>query len=257
MTYTPRSRPTAPCDGEVSPASSEHPHAQRGVGYDALDNGFRSCGDPRELQRICDRLGPGAVKSFFWRWQRRLPSPLTAANLRAGYVYDLAFRQFEVSDTRVFDRPQAGRAFFEGLIRDHLDLGRPDQVALIFDRRITRRTPGTFRTKVITNGVDPQLSIYYRSSGLKQYFKEGRALRTETVICDTRDFGSGRRVCAENWQALWAVGDSANRRLWDAEAAAAHPAPDVATFLQVTRPTNDEGLYARGCASATPGSSRC
>jgi hypothetical protein len=145
--------------------------AKRGIDYEALDNGFRSCEDPRQLQRICDRLGPGAVKQYFWRWQRRLPSPFTTANLRDGYVYDLAFRQFEVSDTRVFTRPQAGRAFFEGLIRDHLDLGRPDQVALIFNRRITRQTPGTFRTKVITKGVDPQVSIYYRSSRLKQYFK--------------------------------------------------------------------------------------
>ena len=38
--------------------------------------------------------------------------------------------------------------------------------------------PGSFRTKVITKGVDPQLTIYYKSSRLKQYFKEGRALRT-------------------------------------------------------------------------------
>jgi hypothetical protein len=67
----------------------------------------------------------GAVKSFFWRWLHRLPSPFTVADMRAGYTYDLAFRQFEVSDTRVFDRPAAGRAFFEGVIRDHLDVGRP------------------------------------------------------------------------------------------------------------------------------------
>lgn len=111
-----------------------------GIGYQALDNGFRSCEDPKALQRICDRLGPGALKSYFWRWQRRLPTPFTTADLRAGYVYDIAFRQLEVSDTRVFDRPQAGRSFFEGVIRDHLDLGCPDQVALIFERRITRST---------------------------------------------------------------------------------------------------------------------
>jgi hypothetical protein len=223
-----------------------------GVGYVSLDNGFRSCENPQDLQRVCDRLGPGAVKNFMWRWQRRLPSPFTRADLRAGYVYDIAFRQFEMSDTRVFDRPQAGRAFFEGVIRDHLDLGRPDQVAVIFDRRVNRCTPGAFRTKVITKGVDPQLSIYYKSSRLKQYFKEGRALRTETVICDTRDFGIGRRVCAENFHALRAVGESANRRLCDAEAAAAHPAPDVATFLQVTRPTIDEGHYAPGLRFGEP-----
>ncbi len=152
-----------------------------GISYEALDNGFRSCEDPRALQRICDRVGPGAVKSFFWRWVHRLPSPFTRSDLRAGYTYELAFRQFELSDTRVFDRPPAGRAFFEGVIRDHLDIGRPDQVALLFDRRISRRTPGAFRTKVVTAGVDPQLSCYYRSSRLKQYWKEHRALRTETV----------------------------------------------------------------------------
>jgi hypothetical protein len=116
------------------------------------------------------------------------------------------------------------------MIRDHLDLGRPDQIALVFDRRVTRSTPGTFRTQVITRGVDPTLCCYYKSSRIKQYFKEGRALRTETVICDTHDFRVGRRVCAENWYALRAVSESANRCLCDAEAADARPAPDVATF---------------------------
>ena len=135
-----------------------------GIGYTALDNGFRDCEDPTALQRICDRLGPGAVKSFFWRWLRRLPSPFTTADLRAGYTYELAFRQFEISDTRVFDRPAAGRAYFEQVIRDHLDVGRPDQVALVFNRRINTKTPGTFRTRVVTRGVDSQLNCYYKAS---------------------------------------------------------------------------------------------
>src|SRR5205085_1190105 len=82
-----------------------------GIPYEALDNGFRWCADPAALQRICNRLGPNAVHTFFWRWFHRLPSPFTHDDLQAGYDYDLAFRQFEVSDTRVFDRPQTGRAF--------------------------------------------------------------------------------------------------------------------------------------------------
>jgi len=218
-----------------------------GIGYEALDNGFRSCDDPTRLQRICDRLGSGAVHSFFWRWCHRLPSPFTRSDLRHGYTYQLAFRQFEVSDTRVFDRPQAGRTFFEGLIRDHLDVGRPDQVAIIFDRRINSCTPGTFRTKVITRGVDPQLCCYYRSARLKQYFKEHRALRTELVISDTRDFGIGRRVTAENWKALRAVGEAANRRLCDAQASDAVPAPDVVTFAHVTCTSDTpDGLHVPG-----------
>src|SRR5438477_3513418 len=126
-------------------------------------------------------------------------------------------------------------------------MGRPDEIALIFHRRVSCRTPGRFRTRVVTRGVDPTLCCYYKSSRIKQYFKEGRALRTETVICNTDDFRIGRRVCAKNWYALRAVGESANQRLCDAEAADAQPAPDVATFCQVTRPSiNDAGRYAAG-----------
>jgi hypothetical protein len=221
--------------------------AKAGIGFTALDNGFRACEDPTRLQRICDRLGSGAVRSFFWRWCRRLPSPFTDADRRAGYGYELAFRQFEVSDTRLFDRPAAGRAFFEGVIRDHLDIGRPSQVALIFDRQIKVSTPGRFRTEVITRGVDPQVNCYYKSSRIKQYFKGHRALRTETVICDTRDFGIGRRVNSDNWKALRAVGDHANQRLCDAQASDARPAPDVAAFAAVVGPsTTADGHHAPG-----------
>jgi hypothetical protein len=222
------------------------------VPFQALDNGFLSCADPVFLQKRCDQLGSGAVRDFFWRWYWRLPSPFTKKDLDAGYVYDLAFRQFEVSDTVIFDRPQAGRAWFEGVIRDHLDIGRPDQIALIFQRRVSRRTPGPFRTRVITKGVEPILTCYYRSSRLKQYFKEGRGLRTEMVACDTRDFGIGRRVCAKNWNALRAVGESANRRLCDAEAQDAMPAPDVVTLQHVTRPSTQDGLYAPGLRFGDP-----
>ena len=157
------------------------------------------------LQKICDRLGPSAVQSFFARWSRRLPSPFTEADVHAGYGYQMAFRQFEISDTCVLDRPQAGRMWLEGVIRDYLDVGRPDQIGLIFHRRVNSRTPGRFRTRVINRGVDPTLCCYYKSSRIKQYFKEGRALRTETVICDTGDFSIGRRVCTQNWNALRAL----------------------------------------------------
>ncbi len=95
--------------------------------------------------------------------------PLTREDVRLDDVNELAFRQFEISDTRAFDRPAAGRSFFEQVIRDHLDVGRPESVSLIFDRRISSRTPGTWRTKVITKGVDPQVNCYYRSSRIKQY----------------------------------------------------------------------------------------
>ena len=46
---------------------------------------------------------------------------------------------------------------------------------------------------------------------IKQYYKEGRALRTETVINDTYDFAVGRRL--RNLEDLKKIGFTANRRL--------------------------------------------
>jgi hypothetical protein len=97
------------------------------------------------------------------------------------------------------------------------------------------------------------LSCTYKSCRLKQYFKLGVALRTEVVFGDTYDFGIGRRVCAMNWTALRAVGDSANQRLCDAEAQTAQPAPDVVTLTHVTRPsTTTDGLHAPALAFGDP-----
>lgn len=52
-----------------------------------------------------------------------------------------------------------GRLFFEAAIRENLDLGRPEQVQLIFERRITQATPSRFRTRIITDGVTPALHV--------------------------------------------------------------------------------------------------
>jgi hypothetical protein len=115
----------------------------------------------------------------------------------------------------VLDRPNSGRVFFEEVIRENLDLGRPDQVQLIFERKLIRRTPGRCRTRVITQGVIPSLYVDYKKTRIKQYHKEGRALRTETTINNTYDFGVGRAL--KNLPALKAIGFAANRRLLEVQ----------------------------------------
>ena len=105
--------------------------------------------------------------------------------------------------------------FFEDVIRENLDLGRPDQVSLIFNKRINRRTHSRFRTRVITDGVTPSLHVDYKHSRIKQYHQQSRALRTETTINDTRDFGVGRRL--HNLPALRQIGFQANGRLFDVQ----------------------------------------
>src|SRR5205814_10426856 len=131
------------------------------------------------------------IDAVFRKWLRRIPHPFLPAHRAAGYRYQLSILQAEFALTQVLDRPLTGRCFFEEVIRENLDLGRPDQMQLIFNRRVTRRTPGRFRTRVLTNGVTPSLHVDYKTSRLKQYHKEGRALRTETTINNPRDFSCG------------------------------------------------------------------
>lgn len=188
---------------------------RQGIPFTALDNGFLTCADPAALQAICDRLGEADIQACFDRWFPQLPLPLTLQDQAAGFGYSLSILQLEVSRTQVFDRPQRGREFFEEVLRDHLDLGRPDRLQLLFDRRITRRTPSRFSTRIITQGVVPSLHLEYKRCHIKQYFKGGRALRTETTFNDTYDFGVGRGL--RNLSYLRTLGQRINARLLQAE----------------------------------------
>ena len=227
--------------------------AQHGIGFRPLDNGFASCENAEALAEICGSLSAADVRAFFDRWQAALPSPFTDEDRRRGYSYDLAFRQLEISDTRVFDRPAAGRAWFEATIPDQLTLGRPDQAAVIFGRRVTRQTPGRFHTKVFNRGVEAAIQIHFRASKVKQYFKEGRALRTETTVNDTRDFGVGRLLTDANWQALIQIGHDINQRLLNHQLDACACAPDATLLERVVLPsTTDDGLPAPGLRFGDP-----
>jgi hypothetical protein len=220
--------------------------AKAGIGFTALDNGFANCADPARLQRICDRLSVSKIDALLRKWLRVLPHPFTPADRAAGYRYDLSILQAEFSLTQMLDRPLSGRVLFEEIIRENLDLGRPDKVGLIFDRQIRRRgkrpTPGRWRTRVLTEGVTPSLHVDFKHSKIKQYQKEGRALRTETTINDTGDFGIGRRLC--NLPALRQVGNTANRRLLDVERLPSDPAIGAEAFSALNTPTVVDGQRA-------------
>src|SRR5438552_3302188 len=166
-----------------------------GIAFTELSNGFAACADPQALQRICDRLGPGTINVFVQRWLARLPVPFTQADQDAGYWWETSMRQVEIARTIVFDAPRHARGFFEALIMDNLDLGRPHNVEIIFGRRIRRDTLGTFRTAVDrrdNGGV--LLNVFYRHSRIKQYLKDGRAMRIETVVNTPRDLGCQARL---------------------------------------------------------------
>jgi hypothetical protein len=223
---------------------------KRGIAFEPLDNGIRSCADPKALQEICDGLSEAKIDRLLRKWLAKLPHPFPRADRRAGYRYELSILQTEFSLTQVLDEPVVGRIFFEEVIRENLDIGRPGQVQLIFNRRVSRRTPGRFRTRVITEGVVPSLHVDYKRTRIKQYHKEGQALRTETTINDTRDFAIGRRL--HNLPELRKIGFEANRRLLDVQRISHDCSIGEDAFQGLQRPREVDGQHASALRFADP-----
>ena len=222
-----------------------------GIAFEALDNGFLSCANAERLQAACQQLGPEQVQAFFDKWVARLPWPLTVSDRAAGYHHRLSIWQMEVSRTQVFTRPVRGREFFEQVIRDNLDLGQPDRVQLVFGRRVYRNTPSRFRTQVVHVGVQPNLYLTYKHSGVKQYFKLNRALRTETTINNPHDFGVNKGLI--NWVYLRQLGTAINRRLLETERVSQDCLLSAESFARVSEPTTtDSGQRAPGLRFGQP-----
>ncbi|MBV9116173.1 MAG: hypothetical protein JOY63_02280 [Acetobacteraceae bacterium] len=160
---------------------------REGLAYEALHNGFASCADPERLQAICDSFGPRHVQAFFDRWIVQLPAPLTTEDAAAGYWWELSMRQVEISRTLVLDAPRRARAFFEALVADNIGIGRPEEVSMVFARRLGRPTHHPYQTRIFTSGTQVRIDFRYKHSRVKQYLKDGRALRIETVINKPKD----------------------------------------------------------------------
>ena len=210
-----------------------------GVAYRELANGFAACAEPERLQAVCDRLGPTELQAFYDRWLAVIPTPLSDADRQAGYWWELSMRQVEVSRTIVLDDPRRARAFFESLVTDNIGIGRPHEVAAIFARRVQKNTPGVFRTRVFGVGTEVKMDLHYKHSRVKQYLKEGRALRIETVINDPADLGSKRRLA--HLPELQAKARAVNQRLLMIERAGQGCAIGSALFERIHQPYVREG----------------
>ena len=222
--------------------------AKAGICCTAMDNAFAAVDDVEALQGM-RTLGPAQIFALLDKWLAILPNPFTDADRAAGYRYDVSVLQAEFSLTQMLDTPVSGRIFFEHVIRNNLDIGRADHIGLIFNRRIHhgrhRRTQQRFRTRVITDGVTPTLHADYKHTTVKQYHKEGRALRTETTINDTWDFDIGKRLV--NLPALREIGLSANRRLLSVQRLDHDPLTGARQLRHLTDPVvSDTGTRIPG-----------
>ena len=98
--------------------------------------------------------------------------------------------------------------------------------------------------------MTPSLHIDYKGCRIKQYHKEGRALRTETTFHNTLDFKIGKRL--HNLPALREVGFRANRRLLDVQRVSHDCAIGEEVFREVTQPIEVRGQRASALRYADP-----
>jgi hypothetical protein len=213
---------------------------RQGISFSELANGFASCAEPVALQAICDRFGPADIQGFFDRWASVIPTPFTEDDKRAGYFWELSMRQVEVSRTIVFDDPRRARGFFEALVADNIGIGRPEEVRAVFiPTKLGARTSLPSQTRVFSPRTEVKMDFTYKHSRVKQYLKEGRALRIETVVNKPSDIGVLARL--EHLPELVAKARQINDRVLMIERAGQGCAIGSALFERIHQPYVREG----------------
>jgi len=216
---------------------AKHQADRLGIPFSALSNGFAQSSEPERLQAVCDTLAPDHIQTFFDRWITQIPTPFTAEDRAAGYWWELSMRQVEVSRTLVFDDPRRARRFFEALVADNIDIGRPELVAMVFARQVRKTTREPFITRVFSPGTDVKIDFRYKHSRVKQYLKDGRALRIETVINKPKDLDVLARL--EHLPELVTKARQINHRLLMIERAGQSCAIGSALYERIHQPHHE------------------
>jgi hypothetical protein len=154
-----------------------HEYAKRkakaeGISFTGLGNGFATTEDSAALQGVCDTLTSDVIRGFCERWWARLPLPVTEADRAAGYWWDISMRQVEVSRTIVFGAPRHARGFFEALCAGNLGIGRPEEMQVVFGRRVRTPPEGGYRTRLLRSGDEVTLNACFRHSPVKSYLAQ-------------------------------------------------------------------------------------
>ena len=118
---------------QASAETPQHVVKQLAGGYrvqvgDVIVTSFTDGTVAQDLHKLLRRTTPQKIDALLRKWLRMLPHPFTAQDRRAGYLYDVSILQAEFSLTQVLDRPLTGRVFFEEVIRENIDIGRPSHV---------------------------------------------------------------------------------------------------------------------------------
>jgi hypothetical protein len=220
------------------------------IRFETLDNCIVDVTRPEVLQRIADRFDGDLAERVARRWLSWVPDPLTPKERAAGFPHRFSIYQAEFSDNVIFRRAQVLNRVYEQLLRDHLHLGRPDMLKVIFDRKIQRNTPSDYKTRILRQGVVSCLKVFYKKSFLKQYNKGGRVLRTEVCVNDPGDFKIKKSLVHLGY--LGQIAYHAITRFTKAQAVAQSTAIDRSTLERLVAPRREGGNRAAGLRFGAP-----
>ena len=211
------------------------------LGFTELANGFSSCEDPARLQAICDRFGPDDIEAFFARWTAVIPTPFTDGRPRRRLLLGAVDAPSRGLAARSCSTTPAGPGgSSRPSSRTTSASAVPSRSAAVFvPTRRGARTQRPSRTRVFSPGTDVQIDFSYKHSRVKQYLKEGRALRIETVINKPSDIGVLARL--EHLPELVAKARQVNDRLLMIERAGQGCAIGSALFERIHQPYIREG----------------
>jgi len=186
--------PYFPFNGRMC-LNGHHWLAQRlraeGIDFRQADNSFIHCANPDRLQELADQFGPEHLEACAQRWLRQLAPFYHQPHQRLDHAtYRLFVSQVEYCSNLIFQSQAALEHLVERLLDVNRAIGRPDNLSIIFGRRITSRTPGRLMTRLVDHHLGhPALRGEYQSCSIKQYVREHNLFRVEATCHHLPDLG--------------------------------------------------------------------
>lgn len=167
-----------------------------GIRFQQCGNALRTCSDPARLQKLADEFAPRHILACAHRWLAQLVPFFTEKERRQqGFGHRLFVSQVEYCTNLVFDRRAALDRLHERLLDLNRTIGSPDKVAVIFGRRVTKRTDAGLKTQILDHDLgQPVIRSDYKSSSIKQYVRDHLILRAEATSYHTPDLGVGKNI---------------------------------------------------------------
>jgi hypothetical protein len=184
---------------------------KEGIPFEKRDNLFVACAQPQRLQELSDAFAPGDVVRPVEAWLTRLLPYFTDAERQQGYRHQLYMSQMEYCHNLIFHKKAAADRLFDRLMDGNRSIGHPDKLAIIFGRTQFRPDTRTGQTTLkVTEQRMPVISSSYKTTGVKQYVRDGVGMRTESSSHQLKDLSIAKNI--NNLAKVRDVMDQANER---------------------------------------------